>query len=89
MVEVAKDRFYGIMGDLGYGYDGQFRTLSNLKRKLGVSVGRVGISRLDDERQEPLLGHPGTLDCALQVSTERSLLPGLIVVPLLSVRRVP
>lgn len=68
MVEVAKDRFYGIMGDLGYGYDGQFRTLSNLKRKLGVSVGRVGISRLDDERQEPLLGHPGTLDCALQVS---------------------
>jgi hybrid polyketide synthase/nonribosomal peptide synthetase ACE1 len=66
LVDVTEDRFYGVMADLGYGYSGQFRTLSNLKRKLGVSVGRVAISRLEDKSQEPLLGHPGTLDCALQ-----------------------
>ncbi|KAJ8129976.1 hypothetical protein O1611_g3651 [Lasiodiplodia mahajangana] len=64
LVEVSEDRFYGVMGELGYGYSGQFRTLSNLKRKLNTAVGRVGISQLDEHA--PLLGHPGTLDCALQ-----------------------
>ncbi|KAI1274256.1 hypothetical protein F5Y07DRAFT_410431 [Xylaria sp. FL0933] len=64
LVEVAEDRFYGIMGELGYGYSDQFRTLSHLRRKLNVAVGRVGISQLEGHR--PLLGHPGTIDCALQ-----------------------
>ncbi|KAI1129525.1 hypothetical protein F5Y10DRAFT_290905 [Nemania abortiva] len=64
LVEIAEDRFYNVMGELGYGYSGQFRTLSNLKRKLNAAVGRVGISQIDG--YPPLLGHPGTLDCALQ-----------------------
>lgn len=68
LVDVTTERFYSFLGDLGYGYDGPFRTLSNLRRKLGRAVATVGIPPVgaDFPEEEPFLAHPGTLDCAIQ-----------------------
>ncbi|RAH76705.1 hypothetical protein BO86DRAFT_443060 [Aspergillus japonicus CBS 114.51] len=41
MIEVETDRFYHALEDLGYGYQGPFRALSALKRKLGRATGLV------------------------------------------------
>ncbi|GKZ79776.1 type I Iterative Polyketide synthase (PKS) [Aspergillus niger] len=60
------DRFYSAMrNDLGYMYDGPFRGLTKLERRLGHSSGAItNPCTGPDETQ--LLFHPGMLDNALQ-----------------------
>lgn len=71
LVDVADDRFYGTLTDLGYGYTGPFRALSSLRRKLGKAVAQVSIppwrpSDGSGSDENTLLVHPGTLDGAIQ-----------------------
>ncbi|RAH75492.1 uncharacterized protein BO66DRAFT_467184 [Aspergillus aculeatinus CBS 121060] len=47
MIEVETDRFYHALEDLGYGYQGPFRALSALKRKLGRATGLVARTPTD------------------------------------------
>jgi hybrid polyketide synthase/nonribosomal peptide synthetase ACE1 len=58
LVDVTEDRFYGFLGDLGYG--------SKLTRKLGKAIANVGIPSFSPDEGGALLAHPGTLDCAIQ-----------------------
>ncbi|KAL2833070.1 putative polyketide synthase [Aspergillus pseudoustus] len=60
------DRFYSAMrDDLGYMYEGPFRGLTSLYRRLGKSSGTIA-KPLFEAHQTPLLFHPGMLDNALQ-----------------------
>ncbi|KAK8126997.1 uncharacterized protein PG998_002756 [Apiospora kogelbergensis] len=63
---VDVERFYSAMrNDLGYMYDGPFKGLTKLYRRLGCSSG--SIRRPDfNEKETTFVFHPGMLDNALQ-----------------------
>lgn len=66
MREVDVDRIYQVMkDDLGFGYEGPFRGLTSVSRRLGRSVATIRCHPFD-EGDTPLLFHPGMLDSALQ-----------------------
>jgi len=65
MVSVDSERFYGLVATLGYRFEGSFRSLSTLKRKLGTSVCAVK-SAPRDAFGPPLLVHPAEIDGAIQ-----------------------
>lgn len=65
MSTVPIDQFYSAMGEIGYNYDGPFKGLSTLRRKLGTSSGTI-LRPLIDGTGKSLLFHPGMLDIALQ-----------------------
>ncbi|KAL4960977.1 polyketide synthase [Aspergillus stella-maris] len=55
------DEFYSHLRKLGYGYSGLFRGITALERKLNTSKGF-----LSNVKDDSLLVHPSTMDCALQ-----------------------
>ncbi|KAL9044695.1 MAG: hypothetical protein Q9214_002185 [Letrouitia sp. 1 TL-2023] len=59
------EQFYSAMGTIGYIYDGPFKGLSSLRRRLGSSSGTIVRPPIEDQKN-PLLFHPGMLDTALQ-----------------------
>ncbi|KAK2040741.1 putative polyketide synthase [Colletotrichum somersetense] len=65
MISVDSERFYSLLATLGYGFEGSFRSLSSLRRKLGISVCAVK-SAPRDNFGPPLLVHPAEFDGAIQ-----------------------
>lgn len=65
LTSVSEDRFYASLEPVGYGYSGDFRTLSSIERKLDYSSSRITVPAQDDEPAQMLL-HPAMLDTALQ-----------------------
>lgn len=57
--------FYQAMDNLGYYYDGPFRSITKLSRKLDTSSGLLQKPQQEPE-ETPLLLHPGMLDSMLQ-----------------------
>lgn len=66
MAPVDIDRFYSAFrDDLGYMYEGPFKGLTSLYRRLGYSSGTI-TNPSPEASETPLLFHPGMLDNALQ-----------------------
>ncbi|KAK3292394.1 uncharacterized protein B0H64DRAFT_406548 [Chaetomium fimeti] len=64
--QVDVDRFYQVLkDDLGYGYDGPFRALTEIRRRSGFSTATIQNTAFGDGETD-LLFHPGVLDSALQ-----------------------
>ncbi|KAL9045821.1 MAG: hypothetical protein Q9214_001201 [Letrouitia sp. 1 TL-2023] len=63
MVEVDQQQFYTSLDNLGYGYTGDFRTLSSMRRKLNFGCAKVSVP---EQNKENLLVHPAMLDAAFQ-----------------------
>lgn len=63
MVDVPTDIAYASLSDVGYGYTGPFKALSDLKRKLGRAVGSVAIASAE-YGGTALTIHPAALDAA-------------------------
>lgn len=65
MISVDNERFYNFLGTLGYGFDGAFKSLHTLRRKLGLS--KVAVKSVSREVfGTPLLVHPAELDGGIQ-----------------------
>lgn len=65
LVNVGEEQFYTNLSRIGYGYSPPFQGVSNIRRKLGYSIGKLSDqsgSAWDDD----LVIHPGLLDSALQ-----------------------
>lgn len=56
--------FYGELEELGYGYTGLFKALTNLSRKKDVARGTIPVTAQTDQ-YSPLLFHPATIDTGL------------------------
>lgn len=63
MVEVDQQQFYTSLDNLGYGYTGDFRTLSSMRRKLNFGSAQVSVP---EQNKQDLLVHPAMLDAAFQ-----------------------
>jgi hybrid polyketide synthase/nonribosomal peptide synthetase ACE1 len=66
MTNVDSERFYSSLSELGYGYAGNFRSMSSLKRRLNQSSFSVDTYPYSDLDSDPYLIHPTTLDVAIQ-----------------------
>jgi NAD(P)-dependent dehydrogenase (short-subunit alcohol dehydrogenase family)/SAM-dependent methyltransferase len=68
MIDIEPDRFYFALSDLGYNFNGSFRSLAGLRRKRGKSTCRITnrSSESFPETAVSLLIHPVTLDAILQ-----------------------
>ncbi|KAL0930671.1 Polyketide synthase-nonribosomal peptide synthetase 1 [Colletotrichum truncatum] len=67
LADVEVEDFYAAMTRLGYYYEGPFKAISSLQRKLDVSSGTVSKPIREPESTEtPLFIHPGMLDSVLQ-----------------------
>lgn len=74
MIPVDADRFYSSLSELGYAYNGPFRALRSLVRKLGHVSGEVTVVVEEEEGEDgekedtnpPLMAHPAVLDSAIQ-----------------------
>ncbi|KAI9738829.1 MAG: putative Hybrid PKS-NRPS biosynthetic cluster [Cirrosporium novae-zelandiae] len=64
MTDVDVERFYSALADLGYGYEGNFRGLSMLKRKMDMATGLIS-NPPAESLKKPLLIHPATVDVAI------------------------
>lgn len=65
MISVDHERFYSLLATLGYGFDGCFKSLHTLRRKLGRSnVAIKSVSR--DVFGKALLVHPAEIDGGIQ-----------------------
>lgn len=65
LANVREDQFYSSLAALGYQYTGEFRGLSNLRRKMNYGQASVSIP-LQDESADEVLVHPALLDVAFQ-----------------------
>lgn len=63
MVEVPAETLYSALKDVGYGYTGPFKALSDLKRKLGKASGSLAMTTTESNG-EVLAVHPAVLDAA-------------------------
>ena len=75
MVNVDIDRFYDNLGELGYGYNGVFRGLTSIRRKMGIATGSLIDPALENS-QPQLLVHPATLDVSIQAIMAAYSYPG-------------
>lgn len=66
MADVDVGQFYSSLDHLGYGYTGDFRSLSGMKRKLNYGSAYLSVPSKDDSTADVLLIHPATLDMAFQ-----------------------
>lgn len=67
MITVESERFYSALADLGYNFSGQFRSLSELRRKRGRSTCMIKTKSSEESHSiSPLLIHPAELDAMLQ-----------------------
>lgn len=76
MYDVDIDAFYSYLANLGYGYNGPFRTLASAKRRLGYLVGEIDSYAYPDPDSYVYLVHPSTLDVAFQASILAYSAPG-------------
>jgi hypothetical protein len=65
MAGVDLDIFYECLSELGYGYSGDFRAMSNLTRRLGTSNGTI-LPPADLSSASKLPFYPSMLDTAIQ-----------------------
>lgn len=65
LVNIEEEHFYSNLSRIGYDYAPPFRGLSNIRRKLGYSVGTLA-DQSGSGWDENLILHPGMLDSALQ-----------------------
>ena len=63
MVDVPTELAYSALKEVGYGYTGPFKALSDLKRKLGRASGSVAITAAESHGAT-LAIHPAVLDAA-------------------------
>ncbi len=75
MTDIDSNRFYSSLDALGYGYNGPFRTLSSLKRRLDQARANVSTFGYDDD-DDTLIVHPTMLDVAFQASFLAQSSPG-------------
>lgn len=75
MVKVDSDRFYESLLDLGYGYNGPFKTLTSTKRSLNHASAILSTYSYQDD-DNPLIVHPSMLDVAFQASFLAQSTPG-------------
>lgn len=76
MSAIDTDRFYTSLGKLGYGYNGTFRGMSSLKRRLNQSSVLVDTYPYTDADLSVYLVHPTMLDVAFQASMLAYSAPG-------------
>lgn len=74
MTEVDNNRFYESLLELGYGYNGPFKTLTSTKRSLNHAS--AVLSTYGDHDDHPLIVHPSMLDVAFQASFLAQSAPG-------------
>ena len=65
LVNIDKEHFYSNLSKVGYDYAPPFKGLSNIRRKLGYSVGALA-DQSGSGWDDNLVLHPGMLDSALQ-----------------------
>ena len=65
LVNIDEEHFYTNLSKIGYDYAPPFRGLSNIRRKLGYSVGTLA-DQSGSSWDDKLVLHPGMLDSALQ-----------------------
>ena len=65
LVDIHEEHFYSNLSRIGYNYTPPFRGLSNIRRKLGYSVGTLA-DQSGAGWDDSLILHPGMLDSALQ-----------------------
>ena len=65
LVKIDEEHFYTNLSKIGYDYATPFRGLSNIRRKLGYSVGTL-TDQSGSGWDDNLVLHPGMLDSALQ-----------------------
>ena len=65
LVKIDEEHFYTNLSKIGYDYSTPFRGLSNIRRKLGYSVGAL-TDQSGSGWDDNLVLHPGMLDSALQ-----------------------
>ncbi|KAL2864310.1 uncharacterized protein BJX67DRAFT_383970 [Aspergillus lucknowensis] len=75
MAAIDSDRFYKSLLELGYGYNGPFRTLNSTKRKLNQASAVLSTYGYKDD-EVPLVVHPTMLDVAFQASFLAQSAPG-------------
>lgn len=75
MAEVDSDRFYESLLELGYGYNGPFKTLTSTKRTLNHASAFLSTYSYHDD-DNPLMVHPSMLDVAFQASFLAQSTPG-------------
>ncbi|KAK3290153.1 uncharacterized protein B0H64DRAFT_453112 [Chaetomium fimeti] len=61
LIPIDSDRFYSSLQDVGYGYTREFRTCSEMRRRLDFCTGSI-----QKPEDRSLLVHPGVLDQAFQ-----------------------
>ena len=76
MYPIDTDRFYSTLTKLGYGYSGPFKTISEMKRRLGHAIGVIATYTYMDADAPKYLIHPSTLDVAFQASMLAYSAPG-------------
>lgn len=65
MADIDVDTFYECLSELGYGYSGDFKAMSNLTRRLGMASGTI-LPPAEDHSVSILPFYPSMLDTALQ-----------------------
>ncbi|KAJ5260988.1 hypothetical protein N7478_011583 [Penicillium angulare] len=75
MTDIDAEEFYASLYQLGYGYNGPFKTLKSTKRRLNQAFGKVS-SYGYDEDDETFIVHPTMLDVAFQASFLACMSPG-------------
>lgn len=65
MADIDVDTFYEALTELGYGYSGDFRAMSDLTRRLGMATGVI-LPPAEDHAVSKLPFYPSMLDTALQ-----------------------
>ncbi|KAM0544555.1 hypothetical protein ACHAPJ_011772 [Fusarium lateritium] len=75
-LEIDSERFYEKTDDLGFGYSGPFRKLTQVSRKMDEAIGKIQTPDLEDQGEVPLIVHPGTLDSAIQSTMLAFCYPG-------------
>lgn len=63
LVEVDHDRFYNSIASCGYHYDGQFKALTSIQRRMDVATGLIQVPRASSVSR--LMVHPITLDATM------------------------
>ncbi|KAL9073760.1 MAG: hypothetical protein Q9157_004639 [Trypethelium eluteriae] len=74
-IKIDVDRFYDTLGGLGYGYNGAFKALTSIQRKIGTASGSLIESTSGLERTDFLV-HPASLDVSIQAIMAAYSYPG-------------
>lgn len=67
-LDLEPERFYGFVQDLGHGYQGGFRGMSQMTRKINEAAGLITVSEeeADPKLKASFIVDPAVLDCAIQ-----------------------